>query len=80
MMFDSAIPPVRSDSVHGIVEQSGGHIHIRSEIGKGTTFEIHFPKSNRRAERPGEQVTACQKGGETILFVEDEPELRHILK
>jgi len=64
-----------------IVQQSGGHIDVTSEAGKGTTFKIYFP----RIDQPSHAVTktlpkvgAPQRGTETLLVVEDEPSLRHL--
>jgi signal transduction histidine kinase len=60
-----------------IVQLSGGHIGVYSEVGLGTTFKVYFP----RVELPLE-VTASPSpspfaplpvGSETLLLVEDEP-------
>ncbi len=65
-----------------IVEQSGGHIGVYSEVGKGTTFKIYF----RRVEQPlSAAVTPIQtgplpRGTETLLVVEDEPSVRHLAR
>jgi PAS domain S-box-containing protein len=63
-------------TVYGIVRQSGGHVYVNSEAGKGTTFRIYFPFHQGPSETPGvEPASAPLKGGsETILLVEDEPE------
>jgi len=59
--------------VHGIVEQSGGHIRVSSQTCKGTTFRIVLPC----AEGPTQDVafprSRCKKsvGCETILVVDD---------
>jgi two-component system, cell cycle sensor histidine kinase and response regulator CckA len=66
-----------------IVKQCGGCIEVQSELGKGTTFKIYFP----RVEQPADAVdmfkkTAATKspvrGTETLLLVEDEPSVRHL--
>jgi two-component system cell cycle sensor histidine kinase/response regulator CckA len=63
--------------VYGVVKQSGGHITVSSELGKGTTFTIFLPLVNDaiEKERLAESPRSCN-GSETILLVEDEDSLR----
>ncbi len=63
-----------------IVQQSGGHIDVASEAGKGTTFKVYFPRVEQRidvAARPI-QNEPLPRGTETLLVVEDESSLRHL--
>ncbi|MBT3791624.1 MAG: PAS domain S-box protein [Rhodospirillales bacterium] len=66
--------------VYGFVNQSGGHVNIDSEIGKGTTIKLYLP----RCYPPEQPVTAPDKidlpvaNGETILVVEDDDDIRAI--
>src|ERR1035437_4456955 len=65
-----------------IVQQSGGHIGVYSEIGKGTTFKIYFPRVEQPldvAARPI-QTGPMPRGTETLLVVEDEPSVRHLAR
>jgi len=63
-----------------IVKQCGGCIEVQSELGKGATFKIYFP----RVEQPLDTTVQTAKGKslargtETLLVVEDEPSLRHL--
>ncbi len=65
---------------YGIVKQSGGHISVYSEPGRGTTFKIYLPQADRPAETSPERPasTALPGGTETILLAEDDPALREM--
>ncbi len=69
-------------TVYGIVKQNGGHIMVESEIKKGTTFKIYFPRVDRHArELTLEQAPhQSRSAGETILVVEDEPAVRGLVR
>ena len=63
--------------VYGFLKQSGGHIKIYSEIGKGTTIKLYLPRAGAHAEAAAEVVAAPQAGGsEVVLLVEDDPLVR----
>lgn len=63
-------------TVYGIVTQNRGVIGVRSEPGKGTTFEMYFPRAEGAVvETPGEAESTESSVAETILVAEDEPSL-----
>ena len=65
-------------TVYGIVKQAGGDIWVYSELGKGTTFKLYFPKvAEPASDLHGDRVAAPQ-GAETILVVEDEQGVREL--
>jgi len=70
-------------TVHGIITQSGGHATVQSEPGAGTTFRIYLPRidavvpAGSHAERKPLQTLG---GCETILVVEDEDQVRTIVR
>jgi PAS domain S-box-containing protein len=64
-------------TIHGIIAQSGGHVQVESAPGTGTTFRIYLPKMERPISLPESvEVTPRLFGTETVLAVEDEPEVR----
>ncbi|HNN95355.1 MAG TPA: PAS domain S-box protein [Pseudomonadota bacterium] len=68
--------------VHGIIKQSGGHISVYSEVGLGTTFMLLFPAvpSPVGVANPPPLLADAPHGSETILLVDDEPELRRLAR
>ena len=70
-------------TVYGIVKQSGGHVSVYSEQGKGTTFKVYLPQvEDPLHPAPTAQApdSASGKGNETILLVEDEPAVRELTR
>ena len=65
-------------TVFGIVRQSGGHIWVYSEPGRGTPFKVYLPRFGGLAARPSLPLAdlTSQRGSETILLVEDEDQVR----
>ncbi len=64
----------------GIVKQSGGHISVYSEPGRGATFKIYLPQAEPQSQRPVARLGSpdLPRGTETILLVEDDPALREM--
>ena len=67
--------------VYGFVKQSGGHVKIYSEVGEGTTIKIYLRRAHvmPSAVRENELPVVGGLGSETILVVEDEPDVRSYL-
>ena len=66
-------------TVYGIVEDSHGFIQVDSEPGKGSSFEVYFPAITEAAVNTPEEDTLLPglSNHETVLVVEDQPEVRH---
>jgi signal transduction histidine kinase len=72
-------------SVHGIVEQSGGFVRVRSAPAEGTTFWIYLPQAtrNENATTPDSPTApavgpAPHRPGATVLLCDDEPDIRRV--
>jgi CheY-like chemotaxis protein len=65
--------------VYGFVKQSGGHVKLYSEVGHGTSVKMYFPRHGGKnaQEEHEDHGTGIESGdAETILVVEDDPDLR----
>jgi nitrogen fixation negative regulator NifL len=68
-------------TVHGIVKQTGGHIAVESEAGRGTTFRIYLPRvPGPSSEPPRTPSTSAPRGSETLLLVEDDADVRALAR
>jgi PAS domain S-box-containing protein len=68
-------------TVFGIMQQSGGSVWVYSEPGEGTTFKVYFPRVDASVEatRATEPPTTL-RGSETILLVEDDDQVRVVVR
>jgi PAS domain S-box-containing protein len=65
--------------VYGFVKQSGGHLQIESRLGYGTRVDLFLPAADAGEMREQPAKAAGPAGGrETILVVEDEPDVAGI--
>jgi len=70
-------------TVYGVVKQSGGHVSVYSEPGRGTTFKVYLPQVPETAAAPAAEPVGAPAeapgGAETILVAEDEEALRGMI-
>ncbi len=65
--------------IYGFVKQSGGHVRIYSEVGRGTTVKLYLrraPVSDATVAASGQDEDAPRGQGETVLVVEDDETVR----
>jgi two-component system, cell cycle sensor histidine kinase and response regulator CckA len=84
--FFTTKPPVKGtglglSTVHDIVRQSRGFILVESEPGRGTTFDVYLPRALGVTDASADTLkpAATLHGNETILVVEDDATVRHMV-
>jgi DNA-binding response OmpR family regulator len=67
--------------IYGFSRQSGGQVRIHSEVGKGTTVSLYFPRHLGEVEdEPPAHASSSEIGfGETIVVVDDEDNVRMLI-
>lgn len=69
--------------IYGFVQQSGGHLRLSSEEGKGTVVSIYLSRylgpENELEESDATPTPAQAEAGVTVLLVEDELALRMVI-
>ena len=68
-------------TVYGIAKQSGGFVSLYSEPGKGAAFKVYLPRVDDVADSSDSGAPEAIRGGaETVLLVEDQPDVRQIVQ
>jgi PAS domain S-box-containing protein len=68
-------------TLYGFAEQSGGHVTIDSKVGGGTTVRLYLPRADIDAESADadeSKAIPLANDGETVLVVEDNPDVREL--
>ncbi len=68
--------------VYGFIQQSNGYIDVKSKPDQGTEFTLYFPETDSQIVEKEKHVAtdAGSSGGETILVVEDEEQVRTLVE
>jgi PAS domain S-box-containing protein len=71
--------------IHGLVKQHNGFVHVYSELDNGTTVKVYFPLARRESTDEASSgheldIDNSLEGTETILVVEDEPQIRDVAR
>ena len=69
--------------VFGIVREHNGHIECRSEVSRGTSFDIYLPAlllGEKKSESKQALAAVAPGGVETVLVVDDEVSIRRLLE
>jgi PAS domain S-box-containing protein len=64
-------------SAYGVIKNHGGFISVQSDLGRGTTFTIYLPITDKQIVWSDQPPAEAQGAGEMILVVDDE---EHIVK
>ena len=67
-------------TVHGIVAQAGGSIHVYTEPGVGTSMSVLFPVTDKTVSVERKEQVRILTGDETVLVVEDEDAIREVVR
>ena len=70
-------------TVYGIIKQNNGYLDCKTESGKGSTFSIYLPRHNEPKEKIVSEAavqTPQATTGQSILLVEDEPQLLNLTR
>jgi len=67
-------------TVYGIVKDHKGYISVRSEVGKGTSFDIYLPSSSKTAFRISPPQSFAVEGNENILVIDDDREVLNFIR
>jgi two-component system cell cycle sensor histidine kinase/response regulator CckA len=66
--------------VQGIVKSHNGAVTVKSELGKGSVFEVLLPTTGAKAQSGNKKAEALPNGNEVILLIDDEESILNLVK